>query len=116
MATNKKSQVSFRNLFSRLYNDGPEALKATSETLVERNVQRRYQAAFDDAEGRIMSNNLEIQAQIAKLAACDVNVVIALRKENDDMAASQAIIADIYQELFGVALQTVDSSSEEEEA
>lgn len=98
----KKDEVKYASLFAKLYNEGAEALKAGDQGLVERQLKRRWEGAHDNAAGDVLSRKLDINKELAKLGACDINKVIVMRKEIDDLEHSMEIIEETYQEVFGV--------------
>jgi len=104
--TMAKNDPKYNNLFEKLYNDGPEALKAGDQSLVLRQLKRQWEAAHDNAEGELLSNKLKINSEYGKLKLCNINTVIELMKENDDLASSMECIELAYEELFGEAFPT----------
>ncbi len=103
----------YKSLFEKLYNDGPEALKAGDQGLVSRQLRRQWEAAHDNAEGELLSNQLKINSEYGKLKLCNINTVIELMKENEDLANSMHCIEEAYQDLFGEAFPTAEEQGAE---
>lgn len=121
MATGKKKGTLGKgtaraSLFSQIYNNGNEATKAVDEKHVERSLRRKWESAYDDAEGQQNQNSALINAEYAKMDDCDINQIIELQKENDDLEVSKDIIAEHYQKFFGVALAIRETEEVAEEA
>lgn len=92
------------NLFSRIYHNGKDAIKAESESLVERSMKRKLQSAYDDAAGRINDIQQQITSEYEKLGGLNINNVIEYRADIAALKQGMEYTAETYLELFGEEL------------
>ncbi len=98
-----KEVKKYNSKFEELYNEGAAATKTEDQPLVERQLRRQWESAHDSAEGKIMRNLKQVNAELALMGECDINKVIALQKENADLSHSMEIIEEQYEAFFGDA-------------
>lgn len=112
MATNnnKKAKVSVpagASLFTQLYLNGADTIKAQQQSIVERQLKRKLSAAYDDAETKLLGLEQDMNEQLGKLSGLDVNDIIDIQEEIDALERAKNTIATMFVKLFGEDLETV---------
>lgn len=110
MSTKNQNSVkptSSNNLFEKFYYDDKDSLRASKAPVVQRNLERKYGAAYDDALNQIEDTKAEIDTKRAELKGDNLNVILSLHSRIEQLEKAAKYIAFEYEAMFGKPLPQI---------
>jgi len=92
--------------FDKFYGADDSTITAEKKPLVKQALKRKFYAAYDDAEGKKLDANGQLESLRRNFTNININGIIATQDEIAQLTRAQEVLKAEYQAMFGEPMNT----------